>query len=125
MKRMIRFSESDIERIVKLSVNKMLREPKGLDPSKRDSEFASLFLTFLLAVKGLRVKIFSAGRKFSILARLAESAVFQQGMFFNSILKKVNRQFESSKLTVYSIVKRRFALRKASISVTKTVDLLR
>ena len=40
-KKLIRLTESDLHRIVKESVNRILMESKGLDPSKRDSEFAS------------------------------------------------------------------------------------
>ena len=40
-KRLIKLTEQDLHRIVKESVNRILMESKGLDPSKRDSEFAS------------------------------------------------------------------------------------
>lgn len=40
-KKLIRLTENDLHRIVKESVNRILMESKGLDPSKRDSEFAS------------------------------------------------------------------------------------
>ena len=40
-KKLIRLTESDLRRIVKESVNRILTESKGLDPSKRDSNFAS------------------------------------------------------------------------------------
>ena len=87
-------------------------------------ERIGFILTFLLAENGLREKNYFGDRKFSILVRFVESTGVQRGMFFNGILKKVNRQFARSKLTVYYVVKRRFALRKASISEIKTVVLL-
>lgn len=41
MKRKIRLTESDLHRIVKESVKRVLKESKGLEPGKRDKEFAS------------------------------------------------------------------------------------